>query len=186
MIRLNRQTTAAIVCSGFILSLAFTSLSSAAVAQIIVAPANQNVIQSGTEVVLKLREELTTNKKKLKVGYRFQMEVAEPILLNGQIVVPFGTPATGEITEIRNKGMWGKSGYIEARAISMRIGGRSIRLTGSFDDKGASGSDLIPVVGFLTPGSSATIAAGSTVRVFLDEDIVITLPPASGTKPAAK
>lgn len=158
-----------------------------AIEPVILAPANGSVIQSGTEVVLKLREELTTDKKKLKAGYRFQMEVAEPVRLNNQIIIPPGTPAIGEVTEVRNKGMWGKSGYIEARAISMRIGGRTIRLSGSFDDKGAAGTEIIPVVGFFTSGRSATIASGSTVKAFLDEDIVVAQQPAATpAKPAPK
>jgi hypothetical protein len=176
MIRLNRTFQNACMCTGFILSLSSVSVQADAqsvVEPVILAPANGSVIQSGTEVVLKLREELTTDKKKLKAGYRFQMEVAEPVRLNNQIIIPSGTPAIGEITEVRNKGMWGKSGYIEARAISMRIGGRTIRLSGSFDDKGAAGTEIIPVVGFFTSGSSATIASGSMVKAFLDEDIVV-------------
>jgi hypothetical protein len=72
----------------------------------------QNVLRSGTEVPLVIREELTTEKKKLRVGQRFQMEVASNVEMSGIAVIPAGTPATGEITEVRNKGMWGKSGYI--------------------------------------------------------------------------
>lgn len=181
MNRLNKTGKYAILCSGFILSLSFALPpvgAQSAISPVILQPANESVINSGTEVVLRLREELTTTGNKLKVGYRFQMEVAEPIRLNNQVIIPSGTPAIGEITQVRNKGMWGKSGYIEARAISMRIGGRTIRLTGSFDDKGATGTDIIPVVGFLTPGSSATIASGSNVKAYLDEDIAIAQPSA--------
>jgi hypothetical protein len=187
MIRLNRMFKNACKCIGFILSLSSVSFqvdAQSAIEPVILAPANGSVIQSGTEIVLKLREELTTDKKKLKAGYRFQMEVAEPVRLNNQIIIPPGTPAIGEVTEVRNKGMWGKSGYIEARAISMRIGGRTIRLSGSFDDKGAPGTDIIPVVGFFTSGRSATIASGSTVKAFLDEDIVVAQPPATSPAPA--
>ena len=39
--------------------------------------------------------------------------------------------------------MWGKSGYIGARVISMRLGDRSVRLTGSFDDKGVTGTWML-------------------------------------------
>jgi hypothetical protein len=177
----------ACICISLIFSM--SSVSAQAFAQsvidpVILAPANASVIESGTEIVLRLREELTTDKKKLKAGYRFQMEVAEPLRLNNQIIIPSGTPAIGEVTDVRNKGMWGKSGYIEARAISMRIGGRTIRLSGTFDDKGAAGTDLIPVVGFFTSGSSATIAAGSTVKAFLDEDIVVAKPTVPAPTPA--
>ena len=184
MIRLNRVVKTAIISSGFILGLSPAVAQGAMqpdTAPVILAPANETVIRSGTEIILKLREELTTLKKKLKVGYRFQMEVAEPIRLNNQIIIPSGTPAIGEVTEIRNKGMWGKSGYIGARAISMRVCDRTIRLNGSFDDKGVTGTAgvvaavvFIPVVGFFTTGTSALIPAGSNLKAFLDEDIVVT------------
>lgn len=124
------------------------------------------------------REELTTKKKKLRVGQRFQMEVASNITLNGVTVIPAGSPAIGEVTEVRNKGMWGKSGYIGARVVSTRVGDRNIRLSGTFDDKGVTGTGgvvaaiaLVPIAGFLTTGTSAYIASGSSVKSFLDEDI---------------
>jgi hypothetical protein len=138
----------------------------------------QNILRSGTEVPLSIREELTTEKKKLRIGQRFQMEVSAPIELNGVIVIPAGTPAVGEITEVRNKGMWGKSGYIGARAVSLRLGDRSIRLTGTFDDKGVTGTAgvvgavvFVPIAGFFMTGTSAKIPMGSGTKAFLDEDL---------------
>jgi len=180
MIRFNQAAKAAIISVGFILASAPSYAQTLSPAPVILAPANETMIRAGSEIILKTREELTTKKKKLKVGYRFQMEVAEPVRLNNQIIIPAGTPAIGEITEIRNKGMWGKSGYIGARAISMRVGDRTIRLNGSFDDKGVTGTAgvvaavvLIPVVGFFTTGTSAMIPSGSNVKAFLDEDIAL-------------
>lgn len=182
MIRFNRAAKAAIISGGFILASVPSFAQAPSPAPVILAPANETMIRAGSEIILKTREELTTKKKKLKVGYRFQMEVAEPVRLNNQIIIPSGTPAIGEITEIRNKGMWGKSGYIGARAISMRVGDRTIRLNGSFDDKGVTGTAgvvaavvLIPVVGFFTTGTSAMIPSGSNVKAFLDEDIAVAL-----------
>ena len=136
------------------------------------------ILRAGTEIPLITREELTTRKKKLRVGQRFQMEVASSVTQGGVVVIPSGTPAIGEITEIRNKGMWGKSGYIGARIVSLRLGERHVRLTGTFDDKGVTGTGgvvaavaFIPVAGFFTTGTSAFIASGSAAKGFLDEDI---------------
>jgi hypothetical protein len=138
----------------------------------------QNVLRSGTEIPLITREELTTEKKKLRVGQRFQLEVAAAVELNGVTVIPVGTPAIGEVTDVRNKGMWGKSGYIGARAISLRLGDRSVRLTGTFDDKGVTGTAgvvgaavLVPLAGFFMTGTSAKIPTGSVAKAFLDEDL---------------
>lgn len=145
----------------------------------VLAPVQQaNILRAGTEIPLIMREELTTKKKKLRVGQRFQMEVSENVTANGVIVIPSGTPAMGEITEVRNKGMWGKSGYIGARVVSLRLGDRHVRLTGNFDDKGVTGTGgvvaavaFVPIAGFFTTGTSAFIASGAGVKGFLDEDI---------------
>lgn len=145
---------------------------------VVQTPKSENILRAGAEVPLIMREELTTKKKKLRVGQRFQMEVASSVSANGVVVIPGGTPAVGEITEVRNKGMWGKSGYIGARVISMRLGDRSVRLTGSFDDKGVTGTGgvvaavvFIPIAGFFTTGTSAVIPMGGAVKAFLDEDL---------------
>jgi hypothetical protein len=156
----------------------------AAPAATIVTPDKPDILRAGTEIPLIVREELTTKKKKLRVGQRFQMEVSADVTNNGVVVIPAGTPAIGEITEVRNKGMWGKSGYIGARIVSLNLAGRHIRLTGTFDDKGVTGTGgvvaavaFLPVAGFFTTGTSAFIASGSATKGFLDEDISY-VPPA--------
>lgn len=146
--------------------------------QLVTTP-QQNIVRAGTEVALITREELTTKKKQVRVGQRVQLEVASSVTVNGKVVVPIGTPAVGEVTEVRNKGMWGKSGYIAVRIISMRLGDRTIRLSGTFDDKGVTGTGgvvaavaFVPIAGFFTTGTSAMIPTGSAVKGFLEEDIL--------------
>ena len=95
----------------------------------LVAMPRDNVIRAGTEIALVTHEELTIKKKLLRIGQRVQLEVGSNVMLNSLVVVPVGTPAVGEITEVRNKGMWGKSGYIAVRLISMRLGNRTVRLS---------------------------------------------------------
>jgi len=138
------------------------------------------VLRTGTKVPLKLSETLTTKGKKLRVGQRFQMEVAEAVLVNGLPVIPAGSPATGEITEVRNKGMWGKSGHLTAQVLYVTVNGRQVKLNGTFDDKGVTGTAggvgaiaLVPVAGFLMTGTSATVPLGAPVMAFVGEDIPI-------------
>lgn len=145
----------------------------------IVPAAQENVLRAGTEIPMQTREELTTKKKKVKLGQRVQLAVATDITQNGVTIIPAGTPGIGEVTEVRNKGMWGKSGYISVRILSVRMGDRQIRLTGTFDDKGVTGTAgvvgaiaFVPVAGFFISGTSAMIPTGSPVKAFLDEDIV--------------
>jgi len=126
--------------------------------------------------------EITTKKKAARVGQRFMMETAEPVVVNSITVIPAGTPAWGEITGVRNKGMWGKSGKLDARVLYLRINGRQIRLTGTFDDKGVTGTAgvvgaiaLVPIAGFFMTGTSAVLPKGGTVGGFIDEDVVLAI-----------
>ncbi|MEO8724229.1 MAG: hypothetical protein ABI395_12075, partial [Sphingobium sp.] len=85
----------------------------------------------------------------------------------------------------RNKGMWGKSGKINARALYVRVDGRQIRLTGQIDDKGVAGGVGAAAVsgivflpaGFFMTGTSAKIPLGTTMVAFLDEDIQLATAP---------
>ena len=160
-----------------------------------IAPVGQAVLRTGTEVLLRLSEQLTTKNKQVRVGQRFRMEVAESIKVDNQVVIPVGSPAMGEITDVRNKGMWGKSGHIGARILYVQTNGRQIRLSGTFDDKGVTGTGavvasvlLVPVVGFFTTGTSAEIPSGASIKAFVDEDVPLsfaTQAPAPLVVPAA-
>lgn len=95
----------------------------------------------------------------------------------------------GEITDVKNKGMWGKSGHLGARVLYVTVNGRQIRLSGAFDDKGTAGTAgvvgaavLLPVAGFFVTGTSATVPAGTVVKGFLDEDVPLAMA-AAGSMP---
>jgi hypothetical protein len=146
----------------------------------IAAPVTSNaVLRVGTAVPLALSEELTTKGKKLRVGQRFHLETSEPVIVQGMTVIPVGSPAVGEITDARNKGMWGKSGHLAARILYVTVNGRQIRLSGAFDDKGVAGGVGAVAVsaivflpaGFFMTGTSARVPAGTIIKAFLDEDV---------------
>lgn len=161
---------------------------SAPAASPIATPVMTNaVLRVGTEVPLRLSEELTTKGKKLRVGQRFHLETAEPVMVQGVNVIPVGSPAVGEITDIRNKGMWGKSGHLAGRILYVTVNGRQIRLSGAFDDKGVAGgvgavtvSALVFLpAGFFMTGTSAKVPAGSMIKSFVDEDVPLSMPVAA-------
>ena len=148
----------------------------------IIAPPTESTLRAGTEVPLVMSESITTNGKKIRVGQRIRLQVASDVRLGSAVVIPAGSLAEGEITDVKFKGMWGKSGRIEARVLNVRVGDRLIRLSGTFDDKGATGTAavvtsvvLLPLAGFFMTGTSANIPAGSGVKAFLDEDLRIAL-----------
>ena len=158
------------------------SVAPAAKQAAILSSATDNVLRAGTDVPLTMAESITTNGKKLRVGQRVRLTVASDVRLGSSVVIPAGSPAEAEVTDVRNKGMWGKSGRIEARVLNVRVGDRLIRLTGTFDDKGVTGTAgvvaavaLVPLAGFFVTGTSANIPAGSGVKAFLDEDLKVAL-----------
>lgn len=74
----------------------------------------------------------------------------------------------------------------------MGVGGRQVRLSGAFDDKGVTGTAgvvaaiaLVPIAGFLVTGTSARIPSGAQVKAFLDEDLVVAALLAPTAVPAA-
>lgn len=147
-----------------------------------VGNAETRTLRGGAQVRVKFLTEITTEDKASKVGDRPRLEVAEDVTVDGVTVIPRGTPVTGELTAVRNKGMWGKSGKIEGRVLNMSLNGRTVRMSGAFDDKGVTGTAgvvaavaLIPVVGFFVTGTSARIPAGGVISAFVDEDVSFTV-----------
>lgn len=141
------------------------------------------MLRVGTPVPVRLLEELTTKGKNLRVGHRFKLETSEPVMVQGVVVIPVGSPAVGEITDVRNKGMWGKSGHLGARLLYVTVNGRQIRLSGAFDDKGVAGGIGAVAVsaivflpaGFFMTGTSAKVPTGTIIKGFVDEDVPLAL-----------
>jgi hypothetical protein len=139
-----------------------------------------NVLRAGAPVPVVLSEFLTTKGKRLNVGQRVQLEVAQDVLLNGRVVIPARSPVEGVLTEIRNKGMWGKSGAIHLRISSVNINGTNVRLKGDMDTRGETGTAgvvgslvVLPVAGFFVTGTSAEMPLNMPGRAFLDQDIAL-------------
>jgi len=142
-----------------------------------------NVLRAGSAVPVALSEFLTTKGKTLKVGQLVRLEVAQDVMLNGRLVIPARSPVEGVLTEVRNKGMWGKSGAIHVHINSVNINGTVIRLRGDMDTRGETGTAgvvgaivILPVAGFFVTGTSAEMPLNMPGRAFLDQDIA--LPPA--------
>ena len=142
--------------------------------------APSDVLRAGSPVPVALSEFLTTKGKALKVGQRVRLEVAQDIMVNGRLVIPARSPVEGVLTEVRNKGMWGKSGAIRLHINSVSINGTPIRLTGDMDTRGQTGTAgvvgsivVLPLAGFFVTGTSAEMPLNMPGRAFLDQDIAL-------------
>lgn len=141
-----------------------------------------DILRVGAPIQVALAEPLTTKGKLLKVGQRVRLEVAQDVMLNGRLVVPARSPVEGVLTEVRNKGMWGKSGGIHLQIVSVNINGTTIRLSGDMDSRGDTGTAgvvgavvALPIAGFFVTGTSAEMPLNMPGRAFLAQDIA--LPP---------
>ena len=101
-------------------------------------------------------------------------------MLNGRVAIPARSPVEGVLTEVRNKGMWGKSGAIHLHITSVNINGTNIRLTGEMDSRGETGTEgvvgaivALPIARFFVTGTSAEMPLNMSGRAFLDQDVAL-------------
>ena len=147
---------------------------------VIQADRSGDILRSGAPVPVALSEDLTTKGKMLRVGQLVRLEVAQDVMLNGRVAIPARSPVEGVLTEVRNKGMWGKSGGIHLNIRSVNINGTSIRLKGDMDSRGSTGTAgvvgaivALPIAGFFVTGTSAQMPLNMPGRAFLDQDIAL-------------
>jgi hypothetical protein len=141
-------------------------------------PVAANVLKEGTEIPLVTLTELSS--KRTKLGERFDLEVSDDVLLNGQVVIPQGSRAVGEVTRLKKKGMWGKSGKLETKLLYVRIGDQNVRISGAVGDKGKAGTAgvvgavlVAPVVGFFVTGTSAVVKPRTAATGYLEADLPV-------------
>jgi len=131
-----------------------------------ISSAPATVLPQGTNIRLRSMTELHSQHN--RAGDRFDLEVAEDVMLNGLVVIPRGSPGVGEVTMVRHKGMWGRSGRLTTRLLSVRANGVTIPITGTVAERGETGTAgvvasilVVPVAGFFVTGTSAILPAGT-------------------------
>lgn len=172
----------ALAAGAAMLAIAATADAQTAAAPIAPVQNTNAVLRTGTEVPLELSEMLTTKNKAVKIGQRVRLQVAQDVSVQNVVVIPAGSPAMGEIIEVRNQGMWGKSGHFGARVLYVTVNGRQIRMSGAFDEKGTAGgigavaaSSILLPAGFFIKGTNAKLDVGTPVKGFVDEDVPLAM-----------
>jgi hypothetical protein len=139
-----------------------------------------NVLKQGTPIHLATDAEISSQVN--RVGDRIDLRVLDAVSLNGHTVIPVDTRGVGEVTLVRRKGMWGKSGRLEFRPLYLTLGGRQIpisahQMTKEHGETGTAGVVasivVLPLAGFFVTGTSATIPRGSNVDAELSEDLPV-------------
>ncbi|MGN6377043.1 MAG: hypothetical protein ACTHMG_16020 [Sphingomonas sp.] len=131
----------------------------------------------GTQLDLLTRTQVSS--KDNKPGDRVYLDVAEGLSYQGQVIIPAGSVAVGEVTSLQHNGHVGKKGKIGIRLLYVQTPYGPVHLTGRASDEGTSGT--IPSVatmlfvsalgGFFIHGTSARIPEGTPVQAMLAEDL---------------
>ncbi len=157
-------------------------VAAALIATRVEAPSGQfAVLPANTEVMLRLDEEVSS--KRMRVGDTFRLRVLQDVMLGSYVVIPRGTPASGQISYRTGKGAFGKSAKMEITMDSIQHNGRSIPITGNFREEGQGNTGATVGVAvaagvfsaFVT-GRSATFLSGREFRVATREAMQVGLP----------
>lgn len=147
------------------------------------ANASNAMLPAGTEVKLRLTQELTTKGDGLQENDTFTMTVAQDVRHEGFVVIPRGARAVGRVTFLTSKGMFGKSGKMDIEIDYVEVAGRTIKLDGSYRQEGEGntlatigGVVLVGVFGGFITGKSARIPQGRELTAIVEEPVELALP----------
>ena len=140
----------------------------------------------GTPLKLVTRTEVST--KTNKPGDRFYLSVAEDLTYRGQVVVPAGSVAVGQVADLQRNGHLGKKGKLGVRLLYVQTPSGPVRLSGRGYDEGKSGTvasvatlALAPIAvawaGVFIHGTSARLPSGSGVQGYFAEDMRFAVQP---------
>jgi hypothetical protein len=162
----------------FALALAAATVPVAVVNAVAPPSTSTRTIQIGTEVSLILLDDLSS--KTSPKGTPFDLEVAEEVVKDGQVLIPAGTRAVGEVTRSDPKGAFGKSGKLEAAIMYIVLDGKPVRMSGRLGAAGEGGTTetvltavAAGLLAFAVTGKSATIPKGTRLRAFLNRTVRI-------------
>ncbi|WP_375395101.1 hypothetical protein [uncultured Sphingomonas sp.] len=133
-------------------------------------------VPMGTPLTLMTRTQVST--KDNKSGDRIYFTVAETMSFRGQVVIPAGAVAVGEVARSDRNGHLGKKGKIDINLLYVETPNGPVRLSGGAANRGTSG--VIPSVativfvswlGYFIHGTSAHIPPNLPVQAYLAEDM---------------
>lgn len=145
------------------------------------------VLARGTEVHLRLLEPVASNTHKR--GDRFKLEVAEVVSIDGELIVPAGSPAMGEVIHAARPGASGKAGELILVVRWLRAGDNEVKLrsftAGNGEDRYGLATGLGVTLGIpalFVVGKNLVLPAGTDVYAKVTTDTA--LPSILGTETA--
>jgi len=149
-------------------------------------------IPAGTVVAVELSAPVSSTNH--RTGDVFALRLAEPLIIDGAVVVPAGTPGGGEIIDVASAGLAGHSAKLVLAARYIDFAGARIPLHGFH--VGGGGHDntqvvmaadiAVGLVSLLIPGGNITYKAGTRANAHVTADVLLPSvgPPATTAVPA--
>jgi hypothetical protein len=131
------------------------------------------VLQEGSAVAVQLVDRVST--QSAKAGEAIAIRLAAPVIVDGQVVLPVGTPGAGHVVQASGPGLGGKGAKLVVSADYITVGGGTVplggmQLTGTGKDH-TTAADIaslggwfsLPLgfVGFAVTGGEIEIPAGT-------------------------
>lgn len=85
------------------------------------APVYRLIVPAGTELAVRVNQRIDV--KHAVPGERFSGEIVEPVMRDGTVLIPRGTPVGGRIDEAHRRGHFKGASVLELRLVSMRLNG---------------------------------------------------------------
>jgi hypothetical protein len=162
--------------TGAVLMLAVCAAPCAQDAPATAAPAR--VLSAETEVHLRLLEPVASNTH--KHGDRFKLEVVEPVVVDGEVLIPAGAACIGEVVHAAKAGFGGKAGELILASRFIRLGDREVKLRSFSAGNGTERVNLamglsFVVVGLFVQGKNIALPAGTDVfaKIAADSELAI-------------
>lgn len=145
-----------------------------------VAPVTDTVVLlRDTPVVLLAPSEVRSDKA--AAGTLFKLRVQQPISVGGDVVVPVGTTAFGQVVSAQGSGGLGKNGTMDVKLRYIQLGDARIPIEGEKAAKGVGAGSaamavlFVGVTGLFHRGNNAKIKAGELLSGFVSEDVTLDL-----------
>lgn len=139
------------------------------------------ILPAQTRLVFLMAEEISS--KKVRKGDLIQLTLMEDLVVDGQMILPAGTPATGEVTRSQKKGFMGLGGRLAARMLYFDLDTGPIRISGPLGSIGEDRTGLATAattatlgIAFFVTGKSAVIPEGAPLELFLERSARIPRP----------
>ncbi len=131
------------------------------------------MLPQGTQVTVRLIENVTTSGDDWEAGDTFRLVVAHDIMLGQYIVIPAGSPVQGRITDLSSRGAFGRSGKMDVEIEHIVVQGQQIAVNGTFRQEG-EGATLETLGGVLVAGIFAGFVTGESATIPNGRELVVT------------